>query len=200
MSGLMIAAVKIKYLQEQIARNDDPVAYKELFLSFYNPLLRFALTLLKSKEVAEEVVSDVFVNIWEKRKRIGSITNLKVYLFIAVKNTAFNYLSKQHKHFTDSVDEAGIEFKSVYFDPEQLMVTAEMIARIKAAIEQLPPKCKLIFKLVKEEELKYRDVAEILGVSVKTVESQVTIAVKKIGSAINFDRSKAIAAPAVKTK
>ena len=51
----MIAAAKIKYLQEQIARNDDPVAYKELFVSFYNPLLRFAITLVKSKEQAEEV-------------------------------------------------------------------------------------------------------------------------------------------------
>ena len=159
----MIAAAKIKYLQEQIARNDDAFAYKELFVSFYNPLLRFAVTLVKSREQAEEVVSDVFINIWEKRKRINSIGNLKVYLFIAVKNTSLNYLSKQNKNLTDNVDEAGIEFKSIYFDPEQLMVTAEMVARIKAAIEQLPPKCKLIFKLIKEEELKYRDVAEILG-------------------------------------
>ena len=191
----MIAAAKIKYLQEQIARNDDTFAYKELFVSFYNPLLRFAITLVKSREQAEEVVSDVFINIWEKRKRINSITNLKVYLFIAVKNTSLNYLSRQNKNLTDSVDEAVMEFKSIYFDPEQLMVTAEMVARIKAAIEELPPKCKLIFKLVKEEELKYRDVAEILNVSVKTVESQIAIALKKIGNSIHFDIRKAIATP-----
>jgi RNA polymerase sigma-70 factor (family 1) len=191
----MIAAAKIKYLQEQIARNDDTFAYKELFVSFYNPLLRFAVTLVKSREQAEEVVSDVFINVWEKRKRINSITNLKVYLFIAVKNTSLNYLSRQNKNLTDSVDEAGIEFKSIYFDPEQLMVTAEMVARIKAAIEELPPKCKLIFKLIKEEELKYRDVADILNISLKTVESQITIALKKIGTSINFDISRTIAAP-----
>lgn len=191
----MIAAAKIKYLQEQIARNDDTFAYKELFVAFYNPLLRFAITLVKSKEQAEEVVSDVFINVWEKRKRINSISNLKVYLFIAVKNTSLNYISRQHKNLTDSVDEAAMEFKSIYFDPEQLMVTAEMVARIRAAIEELPPKCKLIFKLVKEEELKYRDVAEILSISVKTVESQLAIALKKIGASIQFDISKAIAAP-----
>jgi len=196
----MIAAAKVKCLQEQIARNDDTFAYKELFVSFYNPLLRFAITLVKSKEQAEEVVSDVFINIWEKRKRINSIGNLKVYLFIAVKNTALNYLSRQNKNLTDSVDEAGIEFTSIYFDPEQLMVTAEMVARIKDAIEQLPPKCKLIFKLIKEEELKYRDVAEILGVSIKTVESQITIALKKIGATIQFDMSKAISAPSGSSK
>ena len=191
----MIAAAKIKYLQEQIARNDDTFAYKELFVSFYNPLLRFAITLVKSREQAEEIVSDVFINVWEKRKRINSITNLKVYLFIAVKNTSLNYLSKQNKNLTDSVDDAAMEFKSIYFDPEQLMVTAEMVALIRAAIEELPPKCKLIFKLVKEEELKYRDVAEILNISVKTVESQLAIALKKIGASINFDITRTIAAP-----
>ena len=58
----------------------------------------------------------------------------------------------------------ALNSKAFNFDPEQLMVTAEMVARIKAAIEQLPPKCKLIFKLIKEDELKYRDVAEILGI------------------------------------
>lgn len=191
----MIATAKIKYLQEQIARNDDTFAYKELFVAFYNPLLRFAITLVKSREQAEEVVSDVFINVWEKRKRIDSISNLKVYLFIAVKNTSLNYLSRQNKNLTDSVDETTAEFRSIYFDPEQLMVTAEMVARIKAAIEALPPKCKLIFKLVKEEELKYRDVAEILNISVKTVESQLAIALKKIGNSIHFDINKAIIAP-----
>jgi len=196
----MIAAAKVKYLQEQIARNDDSFAYKELFLSFYNPLLRFATSLVKSKEQAEEIVSDVFIHIWEKRKRINSINNLKVYLFIAVKNTALNYLSRQNKSLTDNIDLADVELKSIYFDPEQLMVTAEMIARIKDAIEQLPPKCKLIFKLVKEEELKYKDVAEILGLSIKTVEHQVSIALKKIGATIHFDLAKAIAAPSGLTK
>ncbi len=188
----MIADAKVKYLQDRIAQYDDSFAYKELYLSFYNPLLRFAVPLVKSKEQAEEAVSDVFINIWEKRKRISSISNLKVYLFIAVKNTCLNYLSRQNKLLTDHMDESQAELKSIYFDPEQLMVTAEMVNRIRDAIDQLPPKCKLIFKLIKEEELKYRDVAEILGVSVKTVEAQVSIALKKIGTAIHFDRNRAI--------
>lgn len=191
----MIAAANIKYLQEQIARNDDAFAYKELFVSFYNPLLRFAITLVKSREQGEEVVSDVFMHVWEKRKRINSISNLKVYLFIAVKNTSLNYLNRQNKNLADSVDEINTEFRSIYFDPEQLMVTAEMVARIRNAIEALPPKCKLIFKLVKEEELKYRDVAAILSISQKTVETQLAIALKKIGNSIHFDIHKAIAAP-----
>lgn len=187
----MIAAAKISYLQEQIARYDDKFAYKELFVSFYNPLLKFALTMV-SREQAEEIVSDVFVHIWEKRKRIDSISNLKVYLYKAVKNTALNYIAKQNRNNTTGIEEAGIELQSIYFNPEQLLITAEMMKRIKNAVDQLPPQCKLIFKLVKEDELKYREVAEILGLSLKTVENQVTIALRKIGNSIHFDIKKAI--------
>ena len=67
-----------------------------------------------------------------------------------------------------------------------------MIRKIQEAVQSLPPRCKLIFKLVKEEELKYREVAELLNLSVKTVENQMTIALKKIGSAIGFDIHRAV--------
>jgi len=85
-----------------------------------------------------------------------------------------------------------VELRSLYFDPEQLLITAEMINRIKEVINQLPPKCRIIFKLVKEDDLRYREVAEILDISIKTVENQVSIALKKIGSAINFDITRVI--------
>jgi RNA polymerase sigma-70 factor (ECF subfamily) len=67
------------------------------------------------------------------------------------------------------------------------MVTAEMLRRIQQAIQQLPPKCQLIFKLIKEDELHYKEVAELLGLSVKTVENQMTIALRKLDKSIGFD-------------
>jgi RNA polymerase sigma-70 factor (ECF subfamily) len=69
------------------------------------------------------------------------------------------------------------------------MLTAEMMNRVQKAISDLPPRCQLIFKLIKEDELKYREVAELLQVSIKTVENQMTIAIRKIGLAIHFDIS-----------
>jgi RNA polymerase sigma-70 factor (ECF subfamily) len=191
----MIATAKISYLQERIARYDDQQAYKELFVSFYNPLLQFALSFIKSKEQAEEIVSDIFISIWEKRKRIDSISNLKVYLYVAIKNASLNYLSRQNKNVPSDIDDVATELKSVYFDPEQLLITAEMIQRIKLAINDLPPRCKMIFKLVKEDELKYKEVAEILNISLKTVEAQITIALRKIGAVVNFDIKKTISTP-----
>lgn len=193
----MIASAKINYLQKQIARFDDQAAYKELFILFYHPLLQFADSIIRSREQAEEIVSDVFMNVWEKRKRIETITNLRVYLYVAIKNTALNYVSKEHRtngHHAD-IDQLAVNLKSIYFNPEQLLITAEMIHRIREVINGLPPRCRIIFKLVKEDELRYKEVAEILSISVKTVENQITIALKKIGSAINFDIRKALSSP-----
>ncbi len=183
----MIAAAKLPYLQERIARYDDQLAYKELFVLLYPPLLQFAAAFVKAKEPAEEIVSDVFMVLWEKRKRIDSISNLKVYLYVATKNAAINYLARKNKLVTSNIDEMDLAPDSIYFNPEQLLITAEMGKRIKEVIDQLPPKCKIIFKLVKEDELKCREVAEILHLSVKTVENQLSIALRKIGAAIHFD-------------
>ncbi len=188
----MIAFNKIADLQIRIARNEDHKAYKELFTSLYTYLLHFALTLVKMKQPAEEIVSDVFIKIWQKRKELEKIENLKVYLYIATKNLSLNYLEKQKRTTTDNIEEFANQFKSIYFDPEQLMITADMVSLIYQAIENLPLRCKMIFKLVKEDNLKYKEVAEILNISEKTVENQLAIALRKIAMAISFDRRKTI--------
>jgi RNA polymerase sigma-70 factor (ECF subfamily) len=191
----MVNVNRIQYLQQRIAHFDDQQAYKDLFTSFYPYLFAFARTLVRAKETAEEVVSDVFIRIWERRKELDKVENLKVYLYVSTRNTAFNYLEKQKRNATNSIEDYHAEFTSVYFDPEQLLITADMLALIQKAIDDLPPKCKIIFKLVKEDGLKYRDVAEILNISVKTVENQLAIALHKIGTAVSFDIKKTISFP-----
>jgi len=188
----MISANTIRDLQVRIARFDDQQAYKELFTSLYSYLFQFAKTLVKSKEPAEEIISDVFIKIWEKRKDLEKIENLKLYLYVSTRNLSYNYLDKQKRSATNALDNVQAEFTSVYFDPEQLLITADMLTRIQKAIDQLPPKCKMIFRLAKEDGLKYREVAEILNISVKTVENQLAIAVQKIGSAVSFDIQKTV--------
>ena len=182
----------IELLQQQIALFNNQQAYSELFLHFYPSLQQFAFSFLKSKQLSEEAVSDVFIKIWENRKTLHTITNLKFYLFTSTRNTALNYLKKQKGRQNLLPDDYWVELNSVFFDPEQLMITAEMIRKIQEAVQSLPPRCKLIFKLVKEEELKYREVAELLNLSVKTVENQMTNTLKKIGSAIGFDIHRAV--------
>ena len=187
---------RIQYLQQQIARFDDQHAYKELFITLHPYLFPFARAIVKAKEPAEEIVSDVFIKVWEKRKELEKIDNLKVYLYVSTRNIAYNYLDKQKRSATHSIDDFQAEFTSVYFDPEQLLVTADMLALIQKAIDQLPPKCKVIFKLAKEDGLRYKEIAEILGISVKTVENQLAIALDKIGNTVSFDIKKSQPSPA----
>jgi RNA polymerase sigma-70 factor (ECF subfamily) len=187
-----MTAEGLKYLQSRIARFDDQKAYKELFTTLYSPLFLFAKSMVKSREPAEEIVSDVFIRIWEMRRGLEKIENLKVYLYVAVRNASLSFLSNQKNNNTNPLEEFHAEFTSIYFDPEQLLITADMLALIKRSIDQLPPRCKIIFKLVKEDGLKYREVAEILNLSVKTVENQVSIALQKIGNTVSFDVDKTI--------
>ena len=190
----MLDAIRIKYLQNRIACHDDQWAYKELFRSFYSGLFSFAGNFIKSRQAAEEVVSDVFIRIWEKRRDLEKIDNLKVYLFVAVRNKSLNYLDKQKRMPTECLDETSSSIPCISFDPEQIMITAEMVQRIEMAIASLPLQCRTIFRLVKEEKLQYREVAEILQISAKTVENQLAIAVRKIGTAIQFDIRRSIPA------
>ena len=177
----------IRYLQTQIAKNDDQLAYKSLFRNLQPWLYQFAYSFIKSHELAEEIVSDVFIRVWEKRKQLEQIENLKLYLYVSTKNFSLNYLQKLLKNKTFELDQLSVELKSLYADPEQVLITREMANRVRLAVNQLPPRCKMIFKLVKEDGLKYKEVAELLDISVKTVEAQVTLAVKKLGSTIRFD-------------
>jgi RNA polymerase sigma-70 factor (family 1) len=188
----MITATTIQELQRKIARFDDQQAYKELFTSLYSYLFQFARSLVKAKEPAEEIISDVFIKVWEKRKDLEKIENLKIYLYVSTRNCAYNYLDKQKRSATNPLDDIQADATSLYFDPEQLLITADMLARIQKAIDQLPPKCKMIFKLAKEDGLKYKEVAEVLNISVKTVENQLAIAIQKIGSAVSFDIRKTV--------
>jgi len=188
----MIAAERIAYLQDRIARFEDQEAYKELFISLYNYLYNFAWNFVKSKQVSEEVVSDVFIKVWEKRKSLEKINNLKVYLYVATKNISLNYLERKTYSSCSDIEDYSSELKSTYSDPEQLLITSDMLLLINKAILQLPPRCRLIFKLVKEDRMKYKEVAEILHISEKTVENQVAIAVRKIGAVISFDIKRSV--------
>lgn len=170
---------------ERIA-NDDQLAYRQLFIQFYNRLSRFVMGFTKSKELTEEIVSDVFINVWRRRKNIQEIMNLKLYLYVSAKNITFNYLKKLHRENLADLDSVEIEPEDPFSDPGAAMITHEMNLKLKAAIHELPPRCKLIFTLIKEDGLTYKQTATLLSISESTVENQLSIALKKIGNSIRY--------------
>ncbi|MEO5564144.1 MAG: RNA polymerase sigma-70 factor [Chitinophagaceae bacterium] len=179
---------QLRELQKMIAAGDE-AAFTQLYLQLGNKLIQFAVSLVRSKEIAEELVEDVFVKLWSNRHRVREIENLTVYLYVSVKNKALNALSHKARELVtapfDYLDTIVDDFSP---NPYNVMITVEMMTRMREAIESLPPRCKLIFKLVREDGLKYKEVSEILNISVNTIDVQMAIAVKKICTALQIEK------------
>ncbi|GAB2797532.1 RNA polymerase sigma-70 factor (ECF subfamily) [Hymenobacter luteus] len=161
---------------------DDRQAFAQFFSHYHARLLKFAMLYVRSRELAEEAVSDVFLKLWQKRVALVAVQNINSYLYIAVKNQALNYLQKAGNQPGMSLDEVPVALTVELMTPERELLTAELQAEIQRAVEKLPPQCKIIFKLIREDGLKYKEVAEIMGISVKTIEVQMGIAIKKISA------------------
>ncbi len=183
----MLENEPIKRLLSAIAFTNDQAAYKELFLLLHGRLKQFAYSILKSQEEAEELVSDLFVKVWEKRDQLTTIDSPLLYFYATAKNLALNRLNKQKRQQNIRPEEWLVQLNSIYFDPEQLMMTEEMMRQIRQAVNNLPPRCRLIFKLVKEDGLKYKEVAELLQLSIKTIEAQMAIALRRIGKYMHME-------------
>lgn len=178
-----------EYIQEYLCywqQHDAAGAYRFLKEQFYQPALRFCCTWVKNEADAEEIVSDVLIRIWQKGDRLKKVKNLKVYVFTAVRNAALNFLRQKQNHQILSWEELDISLAPLVPDPAQLLISSEMLTRIQQAIDQLPPKCKLVFKLIREEGFRNKDVAEILHISVNTIDNHLATAVRKISEAIHL--------------
>jgi RNA polymerase sigma-70 factor (ECF subfamily) len=174
----------IKELHFQIAVYEDEVAYKKLFFLLFPALQNFAFSIVKQRQVAEEIASDVLINVWAQRQALLKIEDLKMYLFISARNAAIRKFRQEHKIKKISLDELKVEFISDYCSATDILHGSELRKEIHQALQQLPPRCKIIYKLAKEDKLPYKNIASLLGISIKTVDSQLVIAVKKITMAI----------------
>jgi len=173
-------------IQRGIA-NGNELMLEELYKLFHKKLMHFSRVITRSNEIAEEVVDDVFVKLWNKRNKVSEIENLTVYLYIAIKNQSLNALSRKAQQLvSESFDYLDIEIEEAIGDPALLMITEEMMHRMQKAVDDLPPRCKMVFKLVREDGLSYKEVGAILKISPKTVDAQMMIAVKQISEKVKM--------------
>lgn len=175
-------------LLRQIVEENDRRAFAMLYETMHKSLYDFALAIVKLKEPAEEITADVFIRLWERRfsTEYSRVRSCRLYLFMCVKNASLNYLRSNKRSEMLDLDSISMSNWKLEANPEELMITAEMANRLNKAITELPAKCGVIFRLVKEEGLSYKEVAQLLEVSEKTVENQIGIALKKIKQAICF--------------
>lgn len=161
---------------EAIRQGNERV-FEQIFRKHYASLCHYARSILKDPDDAEEIVQNVFCTWWEKRVFIDINISLKSYLYRAVHNHALNRI--KHLKVQDTYRQHNAEVL------EQTEVTAtdtlqhnELQQQLGKAIDRLPEQCRLIFRLSRFEELKYAEIAEQLGISVKTVENQIGKALK----------------------
>jgi RNA polymerase sigma-70 factor (ECF subfamily) len=179
-------AQNIDFLIDRLSEFSDERALDELFHIYYDKLLTASFILVKSKDLAEEVVADVFYQLWQNREKLKEVRNLDNYLFISVKNRSLNYISKEQKYSKFSIDDTILNQLSEDLTAEEVIIADELQDKISTSINSLPPKCKEIFKLIRFEGLKYKEVAERLKVSVNTVDTQMGIAKKKLSEMIGY--------------
>lgn len=148
----------------------DQEAFRTLFQLSYDPLCREAQRVIRCEARAQEIVCDVFTSLWQRERRLDAQTNVRGYLRRAVRNRAIDYLRRQMREGR-VVSLEDYDASANYDSPQDKLEEAEMSARIQRAITSLPPRGKQIFLMSRSHGLTYRDIAQRLGLSIKTVET-----------------------------
>jgi RNA polymerase sigma-70 factor (family 1) len=166
----MAALSQIETMQR--VRNGDREAFQSLFREHYTMLCHFARKFVGDPDEAEELVQDLFVQLWEKRSQLDLNTSPRSYLFTAARNRCLNVIKhrKVREQHAESV-KSGPQGSAI--DPGKQMETAELQARIQQAIAKLPERCREVFRLSRFEGKKYQEIADQLDISPRTVETQI---------------------------
>jgi RNA polymerase sigma-70 factor (ECF subfamily) len=158
-------------------KKGDETAFERVFKTHFNSLYNYAYTILKNESTAEEIVQQVFFKIWEKRESLPDETMLKAYLYRAVHNESLNTIKHQKVR-------AGYQMHAVSSTEQTLdnasgkVHMAELQQELHKAMNELPEQCRTIFQMSRFEEMKYKEIADELNISPKTVENQMGKALK----------------------
>lgn len=154
----------------------DEQAFKHLFDTYFVPLCRYVHLYLENTQEGEELVLDLFMYVWEHSEQINLTLSLKAYLFQAARNRCLNFL--RDRKTTCSLDEAGNNM--VQAEAYSSVEAEELDRLIREAICALPDKCREVFRLSREQNMTNQEIATEMNISVKTVEGQITKALKRI--------------------
>jgi RNA polymerase sigma-70 factor (family 1) len=160
-------------------QGQDKKAFESLYKKFYKRLYVLAYQYVEEHEGAEEIVHDVFINIWKRQDKIVIQQSLKSYLFRSVINTSLNY-KKSRKQAEEKLDKYSEGQTEVWNGPEKVEETETLLSKLEAALELLPPQCKKVMMLSRFEKLKQKDIAEQMGISIKTVKNHLTYGFNKM--------------------
>ncbi len=159
----------------------DEQAFELLFRRYYARLCGFANKFIYNTAESEEIVQNVFMNIWKKRDQLKLNNDIRPYLFKSVQNLCFNFIERQ-KVIDNYYSVIEIAYKNTLedFSTYESVLYMELHKNVEKAIDSLPDECRRIFRLSRQDGLKYIEIAEKLNISVKTVETQMSRALAKL--------------------
>ncbi|WP_258105682.1 sigma-70 family RNA polymerase sigma factor [Marinoscillum sp. MHG1-6] len=157
--------------------------FKDVYSENFEKLFRYAFSITKDEQLAEDAVSEVFSNIWEHRPDHHSIKEVKAYLHVSVKHLAIRMISRDAKQFSYSSYDESLQVSDA-IDPESLLLGKELEAIINRVVERLTPHAKLVYELAKMKGYSNQQIADELGVSKRTVEAHLYTTVKSIREAL----------------
>lgn len=158
-------------------RNFNQVDFERLFKTEFKGLCFYALRYTKDFEISREIVQDSFATLWEKRSLIDPVKPVKSYLSTIVRNRCLNYLRDHRKFNHELLVIEGVSGNEEY-EERDLLIEAEIRNKIQEGIRELPEKCREIFMMNRMDHMKYKEIAIQLGISVKTVETQMSKALQ----------------------
>lgn len=153
--------------------------FEKLFREYFKPLTAFAKKYLNDIDLAKEIVHEAFLKLWEKRTEVDTSKSVKSYLYTTVYNRSLNYI-RDNKKFDRTEGKTELLERSENWDQTNHMIAAEIEAKITQTLDSLPEKCRQIFVMSRYEEMKYKEIAEKLEISIKTVETQMSKALKAL--------------------
>ena len=158
----------------------DKQAFRELFQLYYQRLCQFAFLILRSKELCEEAVLDVFFSLWVKREQLNPARNIRSFLYTAVRNHAIDYQRSKTTRTQNNINvyELDIESPEPSVDAE---IDLELFReRLQKAFDHLPERCQMIARLHFNDQLSVKEIADIMKISPHTVKAQIVVATNKI--------------------
>ena len=166
--------------------NSDEAAFCRFMEYYSSRLYHYVYALIGQKEPSEEVVSDVFFEVWKNRKSLAEIGNMNAWIQTITYRKAISFLRKETGKYELSFDDIEDFIFEPVQSPAEEMISKEEMAKINNAIQQLPPKCKHVFFLAKIEGLPYKDIAALLDISVKTINNHIAFALEEIAKKLNI--------------
>lgn len=162
-------------------KQGDQSAFAEVFNSYSESMVRYAFTLLKDQDDAEDIIQQLFVQLWTKRETLEVTSSLKSYLYRSVHNSCLNKIKQigVRERYVSAVQQTDTGTAAA---ASQLMERKEIAHAIEAAMNELPEQCRKVFRMSRFDQLKYQQIADELGISVKTVENQMGKALKHMRS------------------